>query len=68
MYKYGDHHVPACTKAALTGRGTPKHAHVCRLYYIYIYIYIYKSQIACSKSIRMAYSLRALNIITDRAV
>ena len=41
MYKYGDHHVPACTKAALTRRGTPKHAHVCRLYYIYIYIYIY---------------------------
>ena len=33
VYKYGDHHVPACTKAALTRRGTPKHAHVCRLYY-----------------------------------
>ena len=27
--------------AALTRRGTPKHAHGCRLYYIHIYIYIY---------------------------
>ena len=34
-------------QAALRRRGTPKHAHVCRLYYIciyvciYIYVYIY---------------------------
>ena len=32
VYKYGEHHVPACTKAALTRRRTPKHAHVGYIY------------------------------------